>query len=386
MAENATIFTRSDSAGEFEPIKEDSFGVEDELQELVADHPELLVGEQITPGDPRRWILVTREMGIPDSPDTGNRWSLDHLLIDQDAVPTLVETKLRSNHEINRGIVGQMMSYAAHATKTWRASEVRRIFESRVPDPEAALAQLLQLEGAPDADAFWADVAVNLEAKRLRLLFVADAIPNELATAIEFLNEQMPNIDVAAIEIKRYKFKGRETIVPRVVRESTWNNTDGRSGRNLTMAQIMDHFEDDRVQDAAKRLLSVARAQGALISPSRTGFSIRTRCPLYGRPLTVAWIYPPSSPGWMATKDFTFGAGNGDGNGGVFGMDDLPQEVEEQLQDWVDEFGEDPFAENVSSTGVRAYSVSPQQAAEHINLLEARLKGVINRLTSLKPS
>ena len=174
--------------------------------------------------------------------------------------------------------------------------------------------------------------------------------------------------------------------MPRVVRESTWNNTDGRSGRNLTMAQIMDHFEDDRVQDAAKRLLSVARAQGALISPSRTGFSIRTRCPLYGRPLTVAWIYPPSSPGWMATKDFTFGAGNGDGNGGVFGMDDLPQEVEEQLQDWVDEFGEDPFAENVSSTGVRAYSVSPQQAAEHINLLEARLKGVINRLTSLKPS
>ena len=42
---------------------------------------------------------------------------------------------------------------------------------------------------------------MNLAAKRLRLLFVADALPDELAHVVEFLNEQMPYIEVLAVEI-----------------------------------------------------------------------------------------------------------------------------------------------------------------------------------------
>jgi hypothetical protein len=41
----------------------------------------------------RRWLLVRREAGVPDSETGGSRWSLDHLFIDQEAVPTLVEVK-----------------------------------------------------------------------------------------------------------------------------------------------------------------------------------------------------------------------------------------------------------------------------------------------------
>ena len=44
----------------------------------------------------RKWIIIKREKGIPDRPDAGDRWSVDHLLIDQDAVPTLVEVKRSS--------------------------------------------------------------------------------------------------------------------------------------------------------------------------------------------------------------------------------------------------------------------------------------------------
>ena len=115
--------------GRLEPLEEQAFPTEDELQSLIADHPELLDGEQIRPGDPRRWVLVTREKGIAESQGSGARWAVDHLIVDQDAVPTLVEVKRASNPEIRRTVVGQMLEYAAHAAASWTRDELRRSFE-----------------------------------------------------------------------------------------------------------------------------------------------------------------------------------------------------------------------------------------------------------------
>ena len=70
-----------------EPLEETAFEQEVDLQKLLGAHPELLDGEQMRPGDPLRWMLVKREMGIPDTPDAAPRWSVDHLLIDQDGPP-----------------------------------------------------------------------------------------------------------------------------------------------------------------------------------------------------------------------------------------------------------------------------------------------------------
>ena len=94
MAER--IYSR-DEQGRLEPLEEEPFSTEDELQSLIAEHPELLDGEQMRPGDPRRWLLITREKGIAETTDTAARWAVDHLIVDQDAVPTLVEVKRGSN-------------------------------------------------------------------------------------------------------------------------------------------------------------------------------------------------------------------------------------------------------------------------------------------------
>ena len=123
MAER--IYTRAER-GRLEPLEEKPFSTEDELQALIAEHPELLDGEQIRPGDPRRWILISRETGIAETSDAAARWAIDHLMIDQDAVPTLAEVKRGSNPEIRRTIVGQMLEYAAHAAQTWTA-DVREV-------------------------------------------------------------------------------------------------------------------------------------------------------------------------------------------------------------------------------------------------------------------
>ena len=46
--------------GELEPMREEPFALEDDLQELVAGHLELLSGERINPDKPRRFILIDR--------------------------------------------------------------------------------------------------------------------------------------------------------------------------------------------------------------------------------------------------------------------------------------------------------------------------------------
>ena len=184
------IYTSADD-GTLEALEETPFPTEDELQALIAEHRELLDGEQIRPGDARRWILVTREKGIAPSPGEAARWAVDHLIIDQDAVPTLAEVKRGSNPEIRRTIVGQLLEYAAHASETWTAEELRGAFERQAEaqgrDADAELAALLKADGDPDVDGFWEDVSTNLAAKRLRLLFVADFIPDPLARVISEL-------------------------------------------------------------------------------------------------------------------------------------------------------------------------------------------------------
>ena len=117
---------------------------------------------QIAPGDPRRWILITREKGIAESVEAGARWALDLLIVGQEAVPTLVEVKRGSNPELRRTIVGQMLEYAAHASQNWTADELRESFEETSNalglDPRDELRQLLQSDGEPGCRAFLAEI------------------------------------------------------------------------------------------------------------------------------------------------------------------------------------------------------------------------------------
>jgi hypothetical protein len=104
--------------------RETPYNSEDLLQRLLADYPNLLAGDQINPAEPRRWLLVSREMRV--SGDEGaDRGSLDHLFLDQEAVPTLVEVKRSENTQIRREVVGQMLDYAANGVAFWSVEDIR---------------------------------------------------------------------------------------------------------------------------------------------------------------------------------------------------------------------------------------------------------------------
>ncbi len=78
-------------------MRSSSFESEDLLQQLLATHPSLIAGDAVDPTNPRRWLLIAREQAVPGEEGGAGRWSLDHLFVDQDGVPTLVEVKRASN-------------------------------------------------------------------------------------------------------------------------------------------------------------------------------------------------------------------------------------------------------------------------------------------------
>jgi hypothetical protein len=198
------------------------YAAERDLQGYLETHPELLSAE--ADGNERRqWLLVRRDMGVSDRDEGPDRWSLDHLFVDQDAIPTFVEVKRNSDTRIRREVVGQMLDYAANASIHWDAGRLRGTFEARFESPEAANDELAAfVEDDRDLGAFSEDVAANVKERRLRLVFVADSIPAELRSIVEFLNEQLQLTEVIAIEIKQYVEPGgdRVNIVPRVIGET----------------------------------------------------------------------------------------------------------------------------------------------------------------------
>ena len=74
--------------------------------------------------------------------------------------------------------------------------------------------------GEVDRESFWQRVKSNLQAGRVRMIFVADRIPPELQRIVEFLNGQMDPAEVLAVELQQYAGEGLRTIVPRVLGQS----------------------------------------------------------------------------------------------------------------------------------------------------------------------
>lgn len=209
--------------GKLLEMKEQLHKSEDIFQKFLADCPNLLSGDQIDSQEPRRWLLIAREVPVPAEEGGSGQWSLDHLFVDQDGVPTLVEVKRSTDTRIRREVVGQMLDYAANAVVYWPLETIRSQFqrtcEKRQVDADQCIREFL--DGAQEVDEFWQKVKTNLQAGRIRMLFVADHIPPELKRIVEFLNEQMDPAEVLAVELRQYVAGELKTLVPRVFGQTT---------------------------------------------------------------------------------------------------------------------------------------------------------------------
>lgn len=241
-------------------MTEHAYASEDLLQKLLEDYPNLLAGDQMSTAEPRRWLLVSREMAVPGDEGGGGRWSLDHLFLDQDAVPTLVEVKRSTDTRIRREVVGQMLDYAANAVVYWPVERLRSAFDTScrtaARDPNEVMAEFLGSEADPDA--FWQRAKTNLQAGKIRLVFVADSIPPELRRIVEFLNGQMDPAEVLAVEIRQYVGAGLKTLVPRVIGQTAIATGKKEGTPRETTQWDVSRFRKDLLERKGEGALAIA--------------------------------------------------------------------------------------------------------------------------------
>jgi hypothetical protein len=229
--------------GELHLLEEQPYEREDVLQEALERHPQVIAGVTTTDGRRVELALVKREIGVPSQEGGSQVWSLDHLFVDAEGVPVLVEVKRSSDTRIRREVVGQMLDYAANGTKYWPVGELRRAFEARMAAEELdADSWLAERFGVDDADEYWRRVEHNLRGGQLRLVFVADRLPSELVRIIEYLNEQMHDTEVLGVELRQYR--GADThraFVPSVVGRTS-RAVDAKTPEGSTRRWDRDSF------------------------------------------------------------------------------------------------------------------------------------------------
>ena len=103
------------------PMRETLYEYEAELQELLANHPELLLS---TADDAPALLLIKQEVGVPGDENEGDNFSLDHLFLDGEGIPTLVEVK-RTPTPVFGEVIGQMLDYAANAVVYWSSDRLQ---------------------------------------------------------------------------------------------------------------------------------------------------------------------------------------------------------------------------------------------------------------------
>jgi hypothetical protein len=166
-----------------------------------------------------------------------------------------------------------MLDYAANGTLYWSLEQISAAFARRCErdglDPDDVLGLFLGDDAEWEASEFWQAVKTNLQAGRVRLVFVADRIPSELRRIIEFLNDQMDPAEVMGVEVSQFVGEGQQALVPRVVgvtaeaerRKTVPASRGHRWDRESFFRELAAQRSADEVE-ATQRLHDWAEARG----------------------------------------------------------------------------------------------------------------------------
>ncbi len=283
MASSGNLFLQGE--GTLIALTEQPYDAETLLQGLLAEHPELLPGEDLNPTDPLRFLLVRREAPLEG-------FELDHLFVDQHAVPTLVETKRSSDTRGRREVVAQMLDYASLAAEV-KAVELAAWLAQRCAaaglDPDV---QLVELDhGLDGSEEFWAQAEQNLRDGKIRLIFVSDEISPTLKRIVEWLNGQLSVAEVLAVEVRQYRSAGDQRLLQSTVVGATERSRNVK-GQNRQPAVLPTLVEHGHLQDGVDLWLIRSKLPADIRPESdddpRLRFTLRTA----GGPMRLA--YQPS--------------------------------------------------------------------------------------------
>ena len=271
-----------------------------ELQEILMNNTDLLPGDQIDPEDPSRWMLIKREMPVPD-PNTGSdRWRIDFLLVDQNAMPTFVECKRFEDTRSRREVVGQVLEYAANGQYYWTEETLRDYAEASAKQGGTTIEEAFGIlrTDTESMEAFFKKVLDNLKEGQLRIVFFLEEAPSELKSLVEFLNKQMVSSEVLLVEARQYKYDGVTVVVPTLfgytdqARQIKRTVTVGpRTGsRPKTVEELVAAISNKEHKRMFLMLLELWRDAGNPLKNTQSGVVFQAQIGQDIRP--IFWAYP----------------------------------------------------------------------------------------------
>lgn len=182
------------------PLYPVGYGDEDELQAMLAQHPELLREDTDAP-----LRTVRREVSMEGQ-------YLDILMVDATGMPVAVEVKLVRNADIRRKIVGQILEYAS-LLSSLTVDELDSIARGALNETLHAFA----VEGETTFEDLRKACGTHLRAGQVRIVIAVDEAPDGLIQIFEFLSRRS-DLDIRLVRLHKYFLKtGEVLVVPNLV-------------------------------------------------------------------------------------------------------------------------------------------------------------------------
>jgi hypothetical protein len=248
-------------------------------------------------------------MGVPGDVHETGRWSLDHLFLDQDGIPTFVECKRSDDTRARREVVAQMLDYAANGIEYWSLDRLRQsateTAQKQDMDLDQMILELLQSDDEEMVEQYWQIVETNLRSGKVRLIFVLDHASRELRRLVEFLNEKMTDVEVLIVEIRQFLGIDQTALVPRVlgITEQARNKQTSiaKAKQPLQRADLPTTCSPVAAQ-LFTTVVDLAEERNYLVRWNPETVAIRAAHPQTGQGMTFVqcWVYD-------ATLNFYFG-------------------------------------------------------------------------------
>jgi predicted RecB family endonuclease len=184
---------------------ESTYKDEAHLQDMIYKNPKIIPFEDINPESENRKLILIKELGLP------GYGSIDVVVVDNSGDIYLIETKLATNPDIRRKVVGQILEYAAYLWERdfeWLDNEIKKKLGN-------SLTELFQDAKDWVKEDFIEAVTNNLQEGLFKLVIVVDRVTDELRRITKFAMKR--GVAIHPVELRYFKDKGgTEVIVPKV--------------------------------------------------------------------------------------------------------------------------------------------------------------------------
>ena len=190
---------------------------EEWLQHMLEQTPSILPTAEIAPIF-APLICVAREVHVKT--DDNNSGRIDNLYISKDGYLVIVETKLWSNPESRREVVGQILDYAKEV-REWDWTTLDNIYRAYHKTKRSLFDAIVAAgyKTADDQADFIDNVNSNIRIAQFLLMIVGDGIRSGVEKIAEYMNASSPDMmhRLALCELEVYDIgDGRRLVVPQL--------------------------------------------------------------------------------------------------------------------------------------------------------------------------